>query len=96
VAVLRVVLGGDEDAVQDILTAREDDPGSVLGLIRAKVADQTLGRRLVDRTASTVAIQARAMMENGRVQARLGAIVDIPEDADGFHIREWYDRLPAF
>jgi len=95
VAVLRVVLGGDEDAVQEILTAREEDPGSVLGLIRAKVADQVLGRRLVDRTASTIAIEARAMMENGRIQARLGAIIDIPEDADGFHIARWYDRLPA-
>jgi general secretion pathway protein K len=95
VAVLRVVLGGDEDALQEILDAREEDPGSVLGLIRAKVADQMLGRRLVDRTASTVAIEARAIMEHGRVQARLGAVVDIPEDADGFHIARWYDRLPA-
>jgi general secretion pathway protein K len=95
VAVLRVVLGGDEDAVQDILTAREDDPGSVLGLIRAKVADQTLGRRLVDRAPSMLAIEARAIMENGRVQARLGAVVRIPEDADGFQIERWYDRLPA-
>ncbi len=96
VAVLRVVLGGDEDALEEVLTAREDDPGSVLGLIRAKVADQTLGRRLVDRTASVVAIEARATMQNGRVQARLGAVVDVPEDADGFHIQRWYDRLPAF
>jgi general secretion pathway protein K len=95
VAVLRVVLGGEEDAVEEILTARDEDPGSVLGLIRAKVADQTLGRRLVDRTPSTVAVEARAIMQNGRVQARLGAIVDIPEDADGFRIRRWYDRLPA-
>jgi general secretion pathway protein K len=96
VAVLRVVLGGDEDALEEVLTAREDDPGSVLGLIRAKVADQTLGRRLVDRTASVVAVEARATMQNGRVQARLGAVVDVPEDADGFHIQRWYDRLPAF
>ena len=96
VAVLRVVLGGDEEAVAGILTARDDDPSSVLGLIQAKVADQVLGRRLVDRTSSTVAIEARAMMQNGRVQARLGAVVDVPEDADGFHIARWYDRLPAF
>ncbi len=94
-AVLRVVLGGDEVAVEEILTARQDDPGSVLGLIRAKIADQTLGRRLVDRTASTVAIEARAIMQNGRVTARLGGIVDVPEDADGFHIKRWYDRLPS-
>jgi len=95
VAVLRVVLGGEEDAVEEILTARDEDPSSVLGLIRAKVADQVLGRRLVDRTPSTVAIEARATMQNGRVQARLGAVVDVPEDADGFHIQRWYDRLPA-
>jgi general secretion pathway protein K len=95
VAVLRVVLGGDEDAVEEVLTAREDDPSSVLGLIRAKVADQTLGRRLVDRTPSVVAVEARASMQNGRVQARMGAIVDVPDDADGFHIQRWYDRLPA-
>jgi general secretion pathway protein K len=96
VAVLRVVLGGDEDALEEVLIAREEDPGSVLGLIRAKVADQTLGRRLVDRTPSVLAVEARASMQNGRLQARMGAIVDIPEDADGFHIRRWYDRLPAF
>ena len=96
VAVLRVVLGGDEDAVEEIVTARDEDPSSVLGLIRAKVADQVLARRLVDRTASHVAIEARAIMQNGRVQARIGAVVDVPEEADGFHIRRWYDRLPAF
>jgi len=95
VAVLRVVLGGEEDAVEEILTAREDDPSSVLGLIRAKVADQVLGRRLVDRTPTTIAIEARASMQHGKVQARLGAVVDIPEDADGFHFQRWYDRLPA-
>jgi len=96
VAVLRVVLGGDEDAVEEIVTARDEDPSSVLGLIRAKVADQVLARRLVDRAPSHVAIEARATMQNGRVQARIGAVVDVPEEADGFHIRRWYDRLPAF
>jgi general secretion pathway protein K len=95
-AVLRVVLGGDEDAVEEILTARDEDPSSVLGLIRAKVADQVLARRLVDRTPNRVSIEARATMQNGRVQARLGAVVYVPEDADGFHIERWYDRLPAF
>jgi general secretion pathway protein K len=95
VAVLRVVLGGDDVALEEVLTAREEDPSSVLGLLRLRIADQTLGRRLVDRTASTVAIEAHAIMENGRVQARLGGVVDIPEDADGFHIKRWYDRLPA-
>jgi general secretion pathway protein K len=96
VAVLRVVLGGDEEAVDEIVTARDEDPSSVLGLIRAKVADQTLARRLVDRAPSRVAIEARATMQNGRVQARVGAVVEIPEDGDGFHIERWYDRLPAF
>ncbi len=95
-AVLRVVLGGDEEAVDEIVTARDQDPSSVLGLIRAKVADQVLARRLVDRAPSRVAVEARATMQNGRVQARLGAIVEIPEDGDGFHIERWYDRLPAF
>ena len=95
VAVLRVVLGGDEDAVDEIVTARDEDPSSVLGLIRAKVADQTLARRLVDRAPSRVTIEARATMQNGRVQARVGAVVEIPEDGDGFHIERWYDRLPA-
>jgi tRNA-dihydrouridine synthase len=92
----RVVLGGDEVAVEEIVTARDEDPSSVLGLIRAKVADQVLARRLVDRAARWVAIEARATMQNGRVQARLGAVVEVPEDADGFHIARWYDRLPAF
>jgi len=96
VAVLRVVLGGDEDAVEEIVTARDEDPSSVLGLIRAKVADQVLARRLVDQAPSRVAIEARATMQNGRVQARVGAVVYVPEDADGFHIERWYDRLPAF
>lgn len=95
VAVLRVVLGGDEEAVDEIVTARDEDPSSVLGLIRAKVADQTLARRLVDRAPSRIAIEARATMQNGRVQARVGAVVEIPEDGDGFHIERWYDRLPA-
>ena len=94
-SVLRVILGGEEADVEEVLAARADDPGSVLGVMRAKVADQTLGRRLVDRSASTLAIEASAKMQNGRIEARLGAIVDIPEDADGFHIVRWYDRLPA-
>jgi general secretion pathway protein K len=96
VAVLRVVLGGDEDAVEEIVTARDEDPSSVLGLIRAKVADQMLARRLVDRAPSRVAVEARATMKNGRVEARVGAVVYVPEDGDGFHIERWYDRLPAF
>ncbi len=96
VAVLRVVLGGDEEAVEEIVTARDEDPSSVLGLIRAKVADQVLARRLVDRAPSRVTIEARATMQNGRVEARLGAVVFVPEDGDGFHIERWYDRLPAF
>ena len=81
--------------MEEILTARDEDPSSVLGLIRAKVADQVLARRLVDRAPSMVAIEARAKMQNGRVQARLGAVVFVPEDADGFHVERWYDRLPA-
>ena len=95
VAVLRVVLGGEEDAVEEFSPRATRIPSSVLGLIRAKVADQMLARRLVDRAPSMVAIEARAIMQNGRVQARVGAVVDVPEDADGFHIERWYDRLPA-
>lgn len=94
-AVLRVLLEGDEEEVEDIITARDEDPEGALPLIRAKIGDPTVARRLVDRDASTIAIDASAVMENGHVQARIGAIFEIPEDGDGFHIVRWYDRLPA-
>ncbi len=94
-AVLRVLLEGDEEEVEDIITARDEDPEGALPLIRAKIGDPTVARRLVDRDSSTIAIDASAVMENGHVQARIGAIFEIPEDGDGFHIVRWYDRLPA-
>ena len=94
-AVIRVLLEGDEEEVEDNIAARDEDPEGALPLIRAKVGDPTVARRLVDRDASTLAIDAVAVMEHGHVQARIGAIVEIPEDADGFHIVRWYDRLPA-
>jgi len=94
-AVLRVLLEGDEEEVEDIIAARDEDPEGALPLLRAKVGDATVARRLVDRDASTVAIDAAAVMENGHVQARIGAVIEIPEDGDGFHIVRWYDRLPA-
>jgi hypothetical protein len=63
--------------------------------VRAKAGDATLGRRIVDRKASILTIEARAIMVLGRVEARLGAVVDLGEDGEGFTIRRWYDRLPA-
>ncbi len=93
--VLRVLLDAEQEEVEEIIAARDEDPDSALSLIRAKVGDQQLARRLVDRTASTVAIDARAVMALGNVQARVGAVVDVSEDGDGFHVARWIDRLPA-
>lgn len=95
IPVLRVLLGGKEDDVEEVVGARTDDPGSALTLMRAKVGDPVLARRLVDRPAGTIAIDARAVMQDGHVQARVGAVVDIGEDADGFRVVRWFDRLPA-
>ena len=95
-AVLRVLLGGAEEDADEIIAARTNDLGSALTLMRAKMGDQILARRLVDTTASTLAIDARAVMQDGQIQARVGAVVDIAEDADGFHVARWFDRLPAF
>jgi hypothetical protein len=63
--------------------------------MRAKIGDPILARRLVDTTASTLAIDARAVMQDGQIQARVGAVVDIDEDSEGFHVARWFDRLPA-
>ena len=107
-AVLRVLLGGgtggkagsgrnaeDVDAdVEEIVAARGSDPSSALSLIRAKVGDP-LGRHLVDRTARTIAVDVRAAMQAGQVQARVGAVVELGDDGDGFHVARWFDRLPA-
>ncbi|MBI3769319.1 MAG: general secretion pathway protein GspK [Deltaproteobacteria bacterium] len=93
-AVLRAVMGGEED-VQAVLEARTTDPGSALTLVQAKVGDQTVARRLVDRRAETVAIDARAVMQGADIQARIGAVVAVNEDGEGFRILRWIDRLPA-
>jgi general secretion pathway protein K len=94
-AVLQAVMGGEEDDVQEVLDARTTDPGSALTLVQAKVGDATIARRLVDRRANIVAIDARAVMQGAQIQARVGAVVDVLEDAEGFNILQWYDRLPA-
>ena len=94
-AVLRAVMGGGEDDVQAVLEARSNDPGSALTLMQAKVGDETIARRLVDRRASTVAVDARAVMQGAQIQARVGAVVDVGEDAEGFRVLRWIDRLPA-
>ncbi|MGH7894341.1 MAG: general secretion pathway protein GspK [Candidatus Binatia bacterium] len=98
-AVLRVLLGGAEkddvdEEVEEVIAARTADPGSALTLMRAKVGDP-LGRRLVDAGARTIAIDAKAVMEAGQVQARVGAVVDVGEESEGFHVVRWFDRLPA-
>jgi general secretion pathway protein K len=94
--VLRALLGGEEDDVEEVLEARGADPGSGLTLMRAKVGDPTVARRLVDRRANTIAIDARAVMQGAQIQARAGAVVDINEDGEGFHVVRWFDHLPAF
>jgi general secretion pathway protein K len=94
-AVLRVLIGGGEEDLEEILEAREDDPASALSLMRAKIGNQLLARRLVMRPASTIAIDARATMDKGRLSPRVGAVVNVEEDADGFYVARWLDRLPA-
>jgi hypothetical protein len=94
-AVLRVLLQ-EEDDVEAVIEARDADPDSALKLMQAKVGDAFITKRLRSSTSpTTLAIDATASMELGHVEARIGAIVDIPEDGDGFHIARWYDRLPA-
>jgi len=96
-AVLRALLGGEEeDAVQEILETRDGDVRAALSLMRAKLGDRVLARRIVVRSPTTLAVDARAMMERGNVQARLGAVIEVEEDADGFYVVRWLDRLPAF
>jgi general secretion pathway protein K len=94
-AVLRAVMGGEEDDVQAVLDARTSDPGSGLTLVQAKVGDQSVARRLVDRHAKTMAIDAHAVMQGADIQARMGAVVDFADDAEGFVVVRWFDRLPA-
>jgi general secretion pathway protein K len=94
-AVLRAVMGGEEDDVQQVLDARGTDAGSALTLVQAKVGDQTVARRLVDRPAQTLAIDARAVMQGADIHARVGAVVKLSEDSDGFQVVRWFDRLPA-
>ncbi len=93
--VLRAVMGGEEDDVQAVLDARATDPGSALTLVQAKVGDQAIARRLVDRHAKTMAIDARAKMQGADIQARIGAVVDLADDNEGFVVVRWFDRLPA-
>lgn len=93
--VLMALMGGGEDDVEQVLEARGTDPGSALTLLRAKVGDPTVARRLVDRRATTIAIDAHAVMQGAQIQARVGAVVDINDDGEGFHVVRWFDHLPA-
>ncbi len=94
-AVLWVLMEGDEEDVEDVIAAREQDPKAALLLLQAKIGDPLLARRIVDRAPTTIAIDSRASMEFGHLEARVGAVVDLAEDADGFHVARWVDRLPA-
>ncbi len=93
--VLMALMGGGEDDVQQVLEARGTDPGSALTLLRAKVGDPNVARRLVDRRATTIAIDVRAVMQGAQIQARVGAVVDVNDDGEGFHVVRWFDHLPA-
>ena len=94
-AVLRVLLQEEED-VEEVIEARDADPDSALKIMQAKVADPFIIKRLRNSAnPSTVAVDARASMASGHLEARIGAVIDVPEDGDGFHIARWYDRLPA-
>lgn len=94
-AVLRVLLGGEETDVEEFVAARDADAGSALMLLKAKLGNPLVARRLVDRDPTMLAIDARAKMQDGRVEARVGAVVYLEEDGDGFRVVRWFDRLPA-
>lgn len=94
-AVLQAIMGGEEEDVQQVIEARTTDPGSALTLVRAKVGDATLARLLVDRRATMLAIDARAVMQGAQIQARVGAVVEVADDAEGFRVMRWFDHLPA-
>jgi hypothetical protein len=42
-----------------------------------------------------MAIDARAKMQGADIQARIGAVVDLADDNEGFVVVRWFDRLPA-
>jgi len=94
--VLRALLGLEDEDLEEVLELRESDPRAALLKARASAADPLLGRRLVYRRTITVMIEAEAKMNEGRMPARVTAVVDLSEDADGFHLKRWIDRSPAF
>lgn len=94
--VLYVLVGGEVEDVEEIMDLRQEDPRAALTLLRDKLGGRTLARRVVYRAPTTIAVEAKAIMNQGKVEARLGAIVQVEEDADAFFIARWLDRLPAF
>ncbi len=94
--VLEALLGLEEEELDEIVDLRDSDPRGVLLRLRASIGDPLLSRRLVDRRVSTISVESEARMVDGRMAARVAAVVDLAEDADGFHLRRWVDRAPAF
>ncbi len=94
--VLFVLAGGEVEDVEEIMDLRQEDPRAALTLLREKLGERSLQRRVVYRAPTTIAVEAKATMDNGKVEARLGAIVQVEEDADAFFISRWLDRLPAY
>lgn len=94
--VLYVLVGGEVEDAEEIIDLRQEDPRAALSLLRDKLGGRTLARRVVYRAPTTIAVEAKAIMDQGKVEARLGAIVQVEEDADAFFVSRWLDRLPAF
>ena len=94
--VLYVLVGGEGEDVEEIMDLRKEDPRAALALLRDKLGERSLARRVVYRAPTTIAIEVKATMDLGKVEARLGAIVEIEEDADAFFVSRWLDRMPAF
>jgi hypothetical protein len=67
-----------------------------LSLLRDKLGGRALARRIVYRAPTTITVEAQAVMDLGKIEARMGAIIQVEEDADGFFVSRWIDRLPAF
>jgi general secretion pathway protein K len=94
--VLYVLVGGEEEDVEEIMDLRQEDPRMALSLLRDKLGGRALSRRIVYRAPTTITVEAQAVMDLGKIEARMGAIIQVEEDADGFFVSRWIDRLPAF
>jgi len=94
--VLFVLAGGEVEDVEEIMDLRQGNPRAALALLRERLGERSLQRRVVYRAPTTIAVEVKAIMDKGKVEARLGAIVQVEEDADAFFISRWLDRLPAY